>query len=80
MCSLFQVRSLTNLPVTETRSRVEVNISSDSDVEDADESVAFSILIDHQTTSSPEEILSIALDRVLTILSSQRSPSLQSQT
>jgi uncharacterized protein YpiB (UPF0302 family) len=77
--SLFQVRSLTELPVSETRSRVEVNISNDSDVENSDESLAFSVVIDHKMTATRKEIFSIAIDRALDILSSQRFSALQRQ-
>jgi len=70
---IFHVRSLTRLRVSATQSRIEVNISNDADVENSDESLAFSVLIHHQRNPSPEEILSIALKRAVDILAMQRS-------
>jgi hypothetical protein len=70
---IFHVRSLTRLRVSATQSRIEVNISSDADVENSDESLAFSVLVHHQRNPSPEEILSIALKRALDILATQCS-------
>jgi hypothetical protein len=70
---IFRIRSLVHLPISATQSRIEVNISSDPDVESSDESLAFSFLIQHRTNSSAQEILSVALKRALDILDSQRS-------
>jgi hypothetical protein len=69
----FSMRSLTRLPVSLTLSRIEVNISSNADVENSDESVAFSLLVQHRRNSSPQEILSGALERALDILATQRN-------
>jgi len=70
---IFHIRSVTRLPVSATQSRIEVNISSHADVENSDESLAFSLLIQHQTNSSPQKILFIALKRARDILATQRS-------
>ena len=70
---LFLIRSAVHLSVSATQSRIEVSISSDPDVESSDESLAFSVLIQHRANSSSEELFSIALRRALDILASQRS-------
>jgi hypothetical protein len=68
----FQIRSLTRLPVSATQSRVEGNITDDADVENADESVAFSLLIHHKLNPSRQNLQSAALQRAQNILASQR--------
>ena len=70
---LFELRSLTCLPISPTQSRVEANITSDADVEHSDESVAFSVLIEHKKNPSPRDLQSGALQRALDILESQRT-------
>ena len=40
--SVFRVRSLTPLAISTTQSRIEANITNDYDVDNSDESVAFS--------------------------------------
>jgi hypothetical protein len=70
----FQIRSLTRLPVSATHSRVEVNITDDADVENADESVAFSVLISHKANPSRLDLQFAALQRAQDILASQRRP------
>jgi hypothetical protein len=47
----FELRSLTRRRISPTQSRVEANITNDPDVENADESVAFSLLIHHKKKS-----------------------------
>jgi hypothetical protein len=69
----FELRSLTRLPISPTQSRVETNITSDPDVEHADESVAFSVLIEHKKNPSLRDLQSSALQRALDILESQRN-------
>ena len=66
----FELRSLTRLQISPTESRVEGNISSDDDVENADESVAFSVLISHKKNPSLRDLRSAALQRTLDILAS----------
>ena len=68
---LFELRSLTRLRISPTQSRVEGNISSDADVENADESVAFSVLIEHRKNPSLRVLQSSAFQRALDILASQ---------
>jgi hypothetical protein len=71
---IFQMGSLTHLPISATQSRVEANITSDpDDVENADESVAFSVLIHHNKNPSLHELEANALQRALEILTSQHS-------
>jgi hypothetical protein len=49
----FRVRALTRLIVSPTLSRVEGNITNDSDVENSDESVAFSVKPDRSRMPPP---------------------------
>jgi hypothetical protein len=69
----FQMQSLTCLPVSASQSRVETNITDDPDVENADESVAFSVLVHHKKNPSLKELQLSALQRALEILASQHS-------
>lgn len=69
--SVFRVRSLIPLAVSATQSRIEANITNDYDIENADESVAFSVLITHRRNATSSEVLSNALQRALYIVSSQ---------
>jgi hypothetical protein len=66
----FELRSLTRLRISPTQSRVEANITNDPDVENADESVAFSLLIHHKKNPSLRDFRSTALQRALDILAS----------
>jgi len=69
----FELRSLTRLRISPTQSRVEGNITNDPDVENADESVAFSVLIEHKKNPSLRVLQSSALQRALDILASQKN-------
>ena len=53
----FRIRALTRVPVSPTLSRVEGNITNDSDVENSDESVAFSVLVRHHKEPSQELVV-----------------------
>jgi hypothetical protein len=68
----FQIRALTQLPLSPTQSRVEANVSDNADAENADESVAFSVLIRHGDNPSLQDLQSAALKRARDILASQR--------
>jgi hypothetical protein len=70
----FQIRSLTRQPVSPTQSRVEANITNDVDVENADESVAFSVMVRHNDNASLQDLQLAALQRAHDILASQRRP------
>ena len=72
MTSIFEIRSMTCLPISTTQSRVELSITDNPDVENSDESIAFSVLIRHKVNTSPQNLQSAALKRALDILSLQR--------
>jgi hypothetical protein len=59
----FQIRALTRIAISPTLSRVEGNITNDSDVERSDESLAFSVLVMHQQQPSQSQLLVLALER-----------------
>jgi hypothetical protein len=67
----LELRSLTRLRISQTQSRVEANITNDPNVENADESVAFSVLIEHKKNPSLRDLRSGALQRAFDILTSQ---------
>jgi hypothetical protein len=67
----FEIRSLTRIPVSMTESRIEMNITNDPDVETADESVAFSVLVRHKANASPYTLRSTAIQRAVDILAAQ---------
>jgi hypothetical protein len=69
----FHIRSLTHLPLSPTQSRVEANIADNADAENADESVAFSVLVRHGDKPSVRDLRSAALKRARDILASQRA-------
>lgn len=70
----FQIRALTRVAVSPMLSRVEGNITNDTDVENSDESVAFSVLVQHKKQPSHNQLLVLALERAQYILTSQSSP------
>jgi hypothetical protein len=70
--SRFQFRSWVRLRIGATQSQIEANITKDPDVENADESIAFSLLIQHSENATKEELQVAALKRARDILSPQR--------
>jgi hypothetical protein len=71
MTSIFQIRSVTCLPISTTQSRVELSITDNTDVDNSDESIAFSLLIRHNVNPSRQHLQSAALKRAQNILASQ---------
>src|ERR1700680_1737156 len=67
----FNVRALTRLPISTTQSRVEVSITDNTDVQNSDESIAFSVLIQHKANPSLQNLQYAALKRAQDILASQ---------
>jgi hypothetical protein len=67
----FNVWALTRLPISTTQSRVEVSITDNTDVQNSDESIAFSVLIQHKANPSLQNLQYAALKRAQDILASQ---------
>jgi hypothetical protein len=72
VASRFQFRSWVRLRVMATQSQVEGNITNNPDVDNAEESIAFSLLIQHSKDATQAEIQYAALKRAREILSPRR--------
>jgi len=70
----FRIWSLTLLPISATESRVEMSVATSRNPEDADESVALSVLIGHKDLPTLQELKSEALRRAQDVLASQYHP------
>jgi hypothetical protein len=69
----FRIWSLTLLPISATESRVDMSVATSQNPEDADESVAFSLLIGHTDSPTLRELELEALRRAQDVLASQAS-------
>ena len=67
----FRIWSLTLLPISATEARVEMSVATSRNPEDADESVAFSLLIGHNESQTLKELELEGIRRAQDVLASQ---------
>jgi hypothetical protein len=69
--SELKVSSITVIPVTATESRIDMTVGDETSMEDAEESVALSVMIVHKACPTLPELQLMAIRRAQEMLASQ---------
>jgi hypothetical protein len=67
----IRVASITVIPRTATQSRVDMTVGDEANIDDAEESVALSVMVVHHECPTLQELQLIAIRRAQDLLASQ---------